>query len=255
MFNRTWLFVPATERFLSDKLAGLADVLIFDLEDSIREEEKPSARIRLCKALNNDFGAEIYIRINAGAVGEEDLLSLNSCRFDGLIIPKVEKVASIIKLSEQIKDKKLIALIESVEGVFNLEQIAKLPCIYGLAFGGEDYCRELGVETNELAMQFARGKLVLLSKYYEKYCLDTICMNYIDESFFLQQYRESIAMGFNSKLLIHPAQAKMIRALEETEMKVEEMRIIVHTFEKSDSGLVKINEHWYEKPHIERLKK
>lgn len=255
MTGKTWLFVPASERFLSGRLEGLADTLVFDLEDSIREEDKANARERLCRTLDRAPDAEIYVRINAGETGEEDLRCLAGRRFDGLLLPKVEHVEPILAAAEKLGGKKLIALIETPRGILNLEQIARLPALYGLAFGGEDYCRELGVETNELATQYARGRLVLLAHCYEKYCLDSISMEYRDTARFLEKYKESIAMGFDSRLLIHPAQVEAVRAWREAEMKPDEMRRIVRLFEQSSSGLVSIDGQWYERPHIERLKK
>jgi len=255
MFNKTWLFVPATERFLSRRTDGLADALIFDLEDSIRGEEKCAARERLCQALEREHSSEIYVRINTGAAGEEDLRCLSTCCYDGLILPKVEGQETVQALFDRADDKKIIALVESPSGIINLEQIAALSFLYGIAFGGEDYCRELGVETNELAMQYARGRLVLLARYYGKYCLDTISMEYSNKELFLQKFEDSIAMGFHSRLLIHPSQVQAIRAWEEASMKIEDMRRIVRLFEQSGRGLVMIDGRWYEKPHIERLKK
>ena len=254
LFNKTWLFVPAEERFLSTKTDGLADVLIFDLEDSIRDTDKTAARERLSRLLQFAFRSEVYVRINTGETGSEDLRRLNGCRYDGLILPKTDSPGTVQKLAEHAGDKKLIALIESPCGIMNLERIAGLPCLHGLAFGGEDYCRELGVETNELAMQYARGKLVLLAHCCRKYCLDTICMEYRDDTAFLQKYKDSIAMGFHSRLLIHPAQVLAIRNWEEQSMSLDEMRRIVSLFEKSSSGLVRIGDRWYEKPHIDRLR-
>lgn len=254
MACKTWLFVPATERFLSGRTDGLADALIFDLEDSIREDDKAAARERLRRALARAYDAEIYIRLNAGPQGAEDLRCLRGCRYDGLLLPKVEGPEPVQKLFEQVGEKKIIALVESPCGIMNLERIAQMPFLYGLAFGGEDYCRELGVETNDLAMQYARGRFVLLARVYRKYCLDTISMIYRDEAEFLRKFKESIAMGFHSRLLIHPAQARAVRSWEAENMKLEEMRRIVSIFEHSSGGLVRIDGRWYEKPHIERMK-
>ncbi len=255
MIYKTWLFVPAAERFLSGRLDGLADVLVFDLEDSVRDGDKQAARERLCRALEREYGAEIFVRINAGAEGEMDLQALRSCRFDGLMLPKTEQAEAIEELALRAGDRKLIALVESLAGIVNLERIASLPCLYGIAFGGEDYCRELGVETNDLAMQYARGRVVLLARYYQKYCLDTISMEYRDREQFLRRFRAAAAMGFHSKLLIHPAQAEAIRAWEESNLDLNEMKRIVCRFEDSKDGLVEIDGRWYERPHIERLKK
>lgn len=253
MFYKKWLFVPAKEKFLSGRASLRADALIYDLEDSIRPEEKPAARERLCKRLSERAEKEVYVRINSGAPGLEDLRCLKDCQIHGFVLPKIDDGECIQQYAGLSGTRKLIALVESVSGVKNLEAIASSPLLYGLAFGGEDYCRELGVETNDLAMQYPRGRMVLLARYYGKYCLDTISLEYRDSAVFRKQFLDSISMGFHSKLLIHPAQVETVCGLEET-VDLAEMREIVRQYEESSEGLVCINGRWYEKPHIDRLK-
>ena len=148
----------------------------------------------------------------------------------------------------------MIALIESIAGVLGVAEIAASPMISGIAFGGEDFCKELGVETNDLAMQYARGQIVLFARYFNKYCLDTISLEYKDLKAFLLQFKNSLAMGFHSKLLIHPAQVEAISELEKT-IDVMELKEIIKQYNSSTEGLVQVYGRWYEKPHIERIRK
>lgn len=253
MWYKKWLFVPAVERFLAHSDGLPADALIYDLEDSIRPDDKEKARERLCEKLSSKSQKEVYIRINSGKDGIQDLDGLHGKQFDGIVIPKMESSALLSAYAPYIVGKKVIALIESVAGVKNIEQIASSTAVYGIAFGGEDFCKELGVETNEDAMRYSRGQIVLNARYYHKYCLDTISLEYKDKDHFLKLFHESIAMGFHSKLLIHPAQAEAVLSLEK-EQDIDEMRAIVKQYESSPDGIVFISGRWYEKPHIERLK-
>lgn len=254
MFYKKWLFVPATERFLNGRLEGLADTLIFDLEDAIKQEDKANARERLVRRLKQAPEAQCFIRINDGEMGLEDLKVLQDCVYSGLVLPKTEDTAFAEKVSDLAPGKKLIALVESTGGIINLEKIVSSPLFDGVAFGGEDYCRELGVETNDIAMQYPRGCVVLYARHYHKICLDTISLQYKDRSAFLQQFQNAISMGFDSKLLIHPAQADAVHEWEEQLMSPADMREIIERYENSLTGLVRINGRWYEKPHIERMK-
>lgn len=239
---------------MNGRLEGLADTLIFDLEDSIKQEDKAAARERLVRRLKQPLKAERYIRINGGQAGLEDLEALKDCPFSGLLLPKTEDTAYAQEVSRLAPGKSLIALVESTGGVINLEELASSPLIDGLAFGGEDYCRELGTETNELAMQFPRGRVVLYARHYRKLCLDTISLEYRDRGAFLRQFQSSVSMGFHSKLLIHPAQAAYIREWEEQSMSPAEMREIIRLYESSAGGLIEVNGTWYERPHIERMR-
>ena len=251
---KKWLFVPATERFLSHSDDLPADVLIYDLEDSIRPDDKEKARERLCVKLRSKSEKEIYVRINSGEKGIQDLEVLRGKQYDGIVVPKMESTAALAAYDPYISGKKVIALVESVAGVKNIEQIAASPAVYGIAFGGEDFCKELGVETNDLAMQYARGQIVLNARYHNKYCLDTISLEYKDKERFLELFHNSVLTSFHSKLLIHPTQAEAVRSLEK-EQDIKEMRAIVKLYESSQDGIVSINGQWYEKPHIERLKR
>lgn len=253
MLYKKWLFVPSKEKYLSDTAALNADVLIYDLEDSIREDDKEKARERLVRKLKQPQAAEVYIRINSGTLGLEDLKRLKECRFDGCVIPKTESADGLRPYLPYLEGKKILALVESIAGIMRLEEIAASPAVDAIAFGGEDFCRELGVSTNDLAMQYARGRVVYISRFYQKVCLDTISLEYRDTEKFLQQFRDSVSMGFHSKLLIHPAQAAAIQKLEDG-IDPDELKKIVQTFESSADGLVQINGRWYEKPHIERIR-
>lgn len=67
--RRSVLFVPGRERMLAKAAAGLgADVLLLDLEDAVRPEDKDSARSAVQQALietEGDWGgAEVVVRVN-----------------------------------------------------------------------------------------------------------------------------------------------------------------------------------------------
>lgn len=253
MLYKKWLFVPAREKYLFGNAGQNADTLIYDLEDSVREESKDSARELLISRLAQPQATEIYVRINGGQRGLEDLKRLGKCHFDGCMIPKIESVEQLEPYLPYLEGKKIAAMVESVSGVMNLEAIAASSALDVIAFGGEDFCKDLGTETNDLAMQYARGRVVLVSRYYRKTCLDTISLEYRDTERFLRQFRDAVSMGFHSKLLIHPAQVEAIQRLEE-KTDLDELKSIIRTYEDSADGLVLINGRWYEKPHIERIK-
>ena len=110
------LFVPATsERFFAKAIHSDADGIIFDLEDSVAEGQKDSARKTLVSVLNDlDFGIKaIAVRINGvqSPYMYRDVIALaEHCpRLDFLVQPMVEsahhlKFASI--LLDQIQRSK-----------------------------------------------------------------------------------------------------------------------------------------------------
>ena len=155
---------------------------------------------------------------------------------------------------EHLKGKSVIALIESTKGIIGLPEIGAHPLIQGLAFGGEDYRKELGFEAGEEASLFARNRLVLYASYNRKYSLDTVSMEIRDMGKFMEDYHRSKRLGFSGKLLIHPSQARAVKDYYRKN-DGEYLRSIVAAFENSADGILQMDGKWYEKPHIEKIKK
>lgn len=252
--NRTWLFVPAKQKFC-EKIAKIsADVIILDLEDALTLEQKEDGR-RLAIEVIKTYGNErnIYVRINAGERMREDLAALSSYAFEGYMLPKFEDLTVLDTFEEELRGKKVIALVESVKGVMRLEEIASHPKVDILAFGGEDFCKELGYFAGEEATLYARSKVVLYAAYYQKCSLDTICLETADMDRFREAYSRTKRLGFDGKLLIHPKQVDAVKELQEGYSK-EKMERILQIYQNSEEGIVQIDGRWYEKPHIDKIK-
>lgn len=131
-----------------------ADSIMFDLEDAVSLKEKDSARVLVHSALKTfDYGnIEIVVRINAlDAGGAEDIEAMVLAGVDVIRLPKTETAQDIIDVEavitevEQQNDipvgtTKMMAAIESVEGVLNAPAIAKSSTrLIGIALGAEDY--------------------------------------------------------------------------------------------------------------------
>ena len=154
---RSMLFVPATsERFFSKALSSDADGIIFDLEDSVVEKQKESAREILVSALNRlDFGGKtVAVRINGIETPHmyKDVIALaERCpRLDLIVQPKVEHpwhvqcVATLLNQVQRFTGNKrnigIEAIIETPMGLENLGDIAKSNSrLEALSFGAGDY--------------------------------------------------------------------------------------------------------------------
>lgn len=252
--GKTWLFVPAKEKYANRIPQMEADAIILDLEDSLSPSQKEDGLGIAADVLERYGGSrELYVRLNSGERFDKELNALKDIKFAGVMIPKFEDTAICGKYRGQLDGKYIIALIESTKGIIGLPEIAAHPMIQGLAFGGEDYRKELGFEAEEEATFFARGQLVLYASYCRKYSLDTVSMEIRDMKKFMEDYRRSKRLGFSGKLLIHPAQARAVKEYYEQNDK-EYLRGIVAAFEKCADGILQIDGKWYEKPHIEKIK-
>lgn len=251
--DKTWLFVPAKEKYREKMASVKADHLILDLEDSLTEEQKEPG-LKLAMEIIGKHGdrRSIFVRVNSGERMKEELKALAPYSFSGYVMPKFEDTRILEQYVELIRGKQVIALVESVRGVICLESIASHPLITGLAFGGEDFCRELGYGTGEEAALFARSKLVLYAACCQKLSLDTVSFEIRDMEKFLSFYERTRKMGFSGKLLIHPRQAEAVRRYH-SDGEIKRLRHIVKVFKSSGEGLVEIEGKWYEKPHIEKI--
>lgn len=253
--DKTWLFVPAKEKY-GEKIEFVeADNLILDLEDSLTEGQK-EAGLRIVLDIIGKYGGQrsIYVRLNSGGRMEQELKALAAHSFSGYMVPKFEDTRILEKYGELIKGKQVIALVESVRGVVLLEQTAAHPLITGLAFGGEDFCRNLGYGAGWEAALYARSKVVLYGAYHRKVTLDTVSFEFRDKRRFLEEYEKTRRMGFSGKLLIHPAQAQAVREYY-SDGERKRLRHIVEVFRSRGEGVVQIDGEWYEKPHIEKIER
>lgn len=253
--SKTWLFVPAKEKYAQRIPQIEADAVILDLEDSLASSQKEDG-LGIAADILRRYGEdrELYVRLNAGERFGRELNALKDISFAGFMIPKFEETSLCEEHREQLKGKSVIALIESVKGIINLPEIGAHPLIWGLAFGGEDYRKELGFEAGEEATIFARNQLVLYASYNRKYSLDTVSMEIRDMGKFMEDYHRSKRLGFSGKLLIHPSQARAVKDYYR-ENDGEYLRGIVAAFENSADGILQMDGKWYERPHIEKIKK
>lgn len=251
--DKTWLFVPAKEKFVKNFESIEADYIILDLEDSLTVEQKDEG-LKLAAETVNNYGKtrNIYVRVNADERFEKEMKLLSSYEFTGFLIPKFEDTSVVEKYQQLIGKKEVIALVESVKGIIHIEHIAKSPLVHRLAFGGEDFCRDLGFGAGEEATLFARNQLVMYASYYKKYSLDGVCLEVRDMDVFMKAYEKTKRMGFCGKLLIHPNQA---RAVQEHNKKidVDYLQHVVEVFKNSKEGVIFIDGEFYEKPVIDKI--
>src|SRR5215831_12475424 len=100
---RSLLFVPGNNnRFLEKAKSLRADIICFDLEDSVPFEQKKLARILIKNALKNrsEYHSEIYVRTNSpiSSMVLDDLSAIVQKGVDGIVIPKVNNVNEIKKI-------------------------------------------------------------------------------------------------------------------------------------------------------------
>jgi len=220
---RSLIFVPGNNpRFLEKAKTLSADIVCFDLEDSVPLNEKDSARNLIKEALakRSEFKSEVYVRTNSPVSGliPDDLHKIVQKGIDGIVIPKVnnikelkkiEKLLVMLEKKRKLKPIELIPSIESAEGVVNAYNIASSnKRISALVFGVFDLLNDMGIEYTKQAdgAKYARAKIPVDAKAAGKYAIDAIWQDLNDENGLEQDCTIGRNLGYVGKSIIHPNQ-------------------------------------------------
>ena len=212
IFDPTFLlFVPGDRPDRFDKAAD-SDVggAILDLEDAVAVENKSSARETVAKYLDADDAdsSRIAVRVNApnSPWFDADLEMLRTRRAAAALIPKTPNSEAIDAVAARIKDLEIIALVESAQGVLHAAEIAAHPRCIALAFGPFDLAADLGCSDEWEVMLPYRMQVLLAARAYGKRALDGPTLSIANPSHTEKDARAALRLGYDGKLLIHPAQ-------------------------------------------------
>lgn len=212
-----WLYVPSLKESMMKKaIASLADVVIFDLEDSVPESEKVNARNNIKNILNSKDNSYLScVRTNQVSTvdGVTDLLFLrdNNICPDYILVPKadVEKDAWFVSSLLNIFDKppKIYLLVETVDSLCQLRNLSKKPeNVEGVFFGSADFSASLYVNPSQNEFIWARQEVALQARRLNLTAIDTPCFSPHDTEINIRHARQAREMGFSGLQVIHPKQ-------------------------------------------------
>ena len=180
---RSLLFVPGNKDNMLEKASGFRpDVFIPDMEDSVPVGEKANARevIRGFLPKLAQTGVPIMPRVNSLDTEwiEDDLAAVVGPHIYGISVGKVDVPDDIQSISDLITDLekkagieagtlKLIPWLESAKAIVHCYPICSAsPRIVGVAFGGEDFTHDLGIERldDESEVAYPRNVLCIAGK-------------------------------------------------------------------------------------------
>lgn len=242
------MFVPAHNQHLLDSaLCRNADMLLFDIEDSVPISDKQQARdnvkhLTKTSAFKNYLGG-VFARVNDRESGEllKDLYQLTIDGIDGFVYPKSNKgedVYFVGKLLETIEyEKKLpigtfkiIPLIETVGAVMNIMEICQA-CpnrVIAVAFGCEDYVTSLHGQHDSAgeSIFFARNMIVNAARACGIMPIDTVHIQVHDMEDLERNLILSKKLGFEGMLVLNPKELALAHkyyspTLEEIEWATE----------------------------------
>jgi citrate lyase subunit beta/citryl-CoA lyase len=227
---RSLLFVPGNNpRFLEKAKTIPADIVCFDLEDSVPDSEKKNARKLIKEALKSraSYSADIYVRTNSPASGKipEDLEEIIQKGLDGIVIPKVNNAKELLGIYKNIsrlekkrklKPVSLIPSIESAQGVVNTYEIASSgKRVAAVVFGVFDLLNDMGIEYTKQpeGAKYARAKVPLDARAAGVYAIDAIWQDLQDIDGLKEDCVIGKNLGYVGKSIIHPDQIQIAHEL------------------------------------------
>jgi len=273
---RSLVFVPGNNpRFLEKAKLLTADIVCFDLEDSVPDKEKKKARVLIRNTLKqrNKYSPDVFVRTNSSESGliEADLKEIVQKGIDGIVIPKVnsanelkkiEKIISGLEKKRKIKGIRLMPSIESALGVVNCYEIASSSKrIDALVFGIFDLLNDMGIEYtkgNLRGAKYSRYKVPVAATAAGVVAIDGIWQDLKDNSGFTKDCEVGRSLGYAGKSVIHPDQIKTVHKIfhpNKTEIKwAKKVCSVYEKSTKKGKGATVVEGKMIDEVHYKRAK-
>jgi len=264
---RALLFTPGNrpERFAKAAATG-ADGLILDLEDAVAAPAKEDARATVVAHFRGDFRTGLAphqlkgLRVNnihtPAGVRDLDALVSSGVAPDFLLLPKVESAFEVRLYARHLEGGQAgIAfgcLIESARGLEAAMEIAQAdPRVRILAFGGVDLAADLRADLAWEPLLYGRSRLVQAAASAGLGLLDVPHLALDDAAALAAECARVKALGFTSKLAIHPKQvAPILAAFTPTAAEVDRAARMVAALEQAGGNAVEFEGKMLEGPVV-----
>jgi citrate lyase subunit beta / citryl-CoA lyase len=279
---RSLLFVPgdSERKFARGRESG-ADALILDLEDAVAPLQKAAARDLVGHLLDRETSRPwaFFVRVNALDTGLtlDDMAAVVKPGLDGLLIPKADGAADILRIAHYLDALEVragmergsvrlaVVCTETPKAMFNLGSYAPAhPRLAALTWGAEDLSAAIGGTGNKendgswtMPYQVARTLCLFAAAAAEAAPIDTLFANFKDPEGLERDCRRSRRDGFTGRVAIHPDQVGIInQCYAPSEAEIAEARKIVAAFEANPgAGTLGIDGKMYDIPHLKAAHK
>ncbi|KCB33766.1 HpcH/HpaI aldolase/citrate lyase family protein [Bordetella hinzii] len=253
MSDRSYLFVPGDRPERFDKaLQSGAHVVIIDLEDAVAPQHKDSAREAVGAWLRTT-PAQVCLRINPAATPwyHEDCALLALPAVTRVMLPKAQDPAELAALAGRLGPaQRILPLIETVAGSFQLAGLAQAPKVERLAFGSYDFMFDSGIQEEKDALDAVRTQLVLHSRHAGlPPPIDGVSLAIDDAAQLQADVRRAKRWGLGAKLCIHPRQVSAVNAgFAPTEAEQAWARRVADALASAPLGAVAVDGKLVDKP-------
>jgi citrate lyase subunit beta/citryl-CoA lyase len=252
---RSVLFLPASNpRAIVRARESGADLVVLDLEDSVKPEDKERARGAAVEAVAQPWPMPVAIRVNgAGSQWHgSDIVAVTHCDADLLVVPRVEDKEELAFVRTQ-SGKPIAAMIETAKGVLAAREVTH-DCA-ALIAGTNDLRADLrlpldaGREPISASLQL----IVLAARAAGIAVFDGVYNKLDDADGFLAEAQEGRRLGFDGKSLIHPSQIEPChRAFAPGDAELDRARSLVEAF---NGGAERFGDEMIERMHVEQAER
>lgn len=248
---RSLIYAPGNnEKIIHKAIALDVDGVILDLEDSVPEGEKESARNIVSKSLleRRNSKTKIGVRINGLETPhwKTDLATCIPNSPDFVVLPKIDEPADLAKFQREIESLELkhglkkaadvIALIESARGIANIFSIAaSSKRISAIVFGRADYAVDVGCGEEGLALP--RQIIPIAAAARGIVAIDSVFVDLKNLEGLRKETENGKMLGYVGKTAIHPSQVPIIN--EVYAIKPEEMKWAREVLSKYEESVAK----------------
>jgi citrate lyase beta subunit len=252
---RSMLFLPASNpRAIARARGSGADLVVLDLEDAVKSEDKNAARAAAIEAAASDWPMPVAIRVNG--IGSEwhsldvDAVARSSAAF--AVVPRTISAHLVHGLAEAL-GKPVLSMIETAAGVLAGAEIASESA--ALIAGTNDLRADLRLplDSTREPISASLQMIVLAARASGIAVFDGVFNRLDDPDGFLAEAKDGRRLGFDGKSLIHPDQiAPCHRAFAPSEAEVERARALVEAFH---GGAERFGNEMIESMHVEAARR
>lgn len=248
---RSLLFLPASNpRAIAKAREAGADLVILDLEDAVKPDDKDDARKAAVEAVSTAWSMPVAIRVNG--VGTEwhslDIDAVARSKADFAVLPRATSAHLTHDFAEAV-DKPVLAMIETAAGVLAAAEVASHAA--GLIAGTNDLRADLRLplDVTREPISTALQMIILAARASGVAAFDGVFNNLEDSDGFLKEAEEGRQLGFDGKSLIHPNQIQAChRAFAPSSTEIERAKALVDAFQ---GGAERFGNEMIERMHVD----
>lgn len=276
---RSLMFVPGhNEKLLQSAAKSSADVLLFDVEDSVLPvSNKQLARDTIKHYVENNFfkNFDAFVRINEISSGFllQDVVQLSIDGICGFLLSKtntredvifLDRLLEVIELEKgfQVGKFKIIPILETAASIINANEIAQSSKrIIAIGFGSEDFVSDIeGIrdfDTNT-SIFTPRAWVAMVARTHKLIPIDAAYIKVHDLEGLEAHLKVGRTLGYAGMWVLHPKQNdltnKYYSPTDEEIAEAYEILKLAETANQQDKGVAIINGKFIGPPLVVKAK-